>query len=63
MCPAGVGVGDHAASRDDAVAAWPGAVHPPAVSHFEDGKIAERWVVRDDLGMLKQLGAFGEASG
>jgi predicted ester cyclase len=25
---------------------------------FEDGKIAERWAIRDDLGMLKQLGAF-----
>jgi predicted ester cyclase len=24
-----------------------------------DGKIAERWAVRDDLGMLRQLGAFG----
>ncbi|MGB8385232.1 MAG: ester cyclase [Dermatophilaceae bacterium] len=34
-----------------------------AMYRFEDGKIAERWVVRDDLGMLKQLGAFGEASG
>lgn len=26
---------------------------------LEDGKIAERWVVRDDLCMLRQLGAFG----
>ena len=34
-----------------------------AMYRFEDGKIAERWVVRDDLGMLRQLGAFGEASG
>ena len=25
---------------------------------FEDGKLAERWAIRDDLGMLKQLGAF-----
>jgi predicted ester cyclase len=25
---------------------------------FEDGKIAERWAIRDELGMLKQLGAF-----
>ena len=25
---------------------------------FEDGKIAERWAIRDDLGMLKRLGAF-----
>ncbi|MBE8515931.1 ester cyclase [Amycolatopsis sp. H6(2020)] len=24
---------------------------------LEDGKIAERWAVRDDLGMLRQLGA------
>ena len=24
---------------------------------FEAGRIAERWVVRDDLGMLRQLGA------
>jgi len=29
---------------------------------FEDGKIAERWVVRDDLGMLKELGAIGDGS-
>ena len=26
---------------------------------LEDGKIAERWAVRDDLCMLRQLGAFG----
>jgi predicted ester cyclase len=25
---------------------------------LEDGKIAERWAVRDDLGMLRQLGAI-----
>jgi hypothetical protein len=25
---------------------------------FEDGKIAERWAIRDDIGMLKQLDAF-----
>jgi predicted ester cyclase len=33
-----------------------------AMYRFEDGKIAQRWVVRDDLGMLKQLGAIGAAS-
>ena len=33
-----------------------------AMYRFEAGKIAERWVVRDDLGMLKQLGAIGDAS-
>jgi predicted ester cyclase len=26
---------------------------------LQDGKIAERWAVRDDLGMLRQLGALG----
>jgi predicted ester cyclase len=31
-----------------------------AMYRFQDGKIAERWVVRDDLGMLKQLGALGD---
>lgn len=25
---------------------------------FNDGKIAERWAIRDDLGMLRQLGAI-----
>ena len=30
---------------------------------FEDGKIAERWAIRDELGMLKQLGAFGAHQG
>jgi predicted ester cyclase len=34
-----------------------------AMYRFEDGKIAERWVVRDDLGMLRQLGAIGDQSG
>ena len=33
-----------------------------AMYRFEEGKIAERWVVRDDLGMLRQLGAIGDAS-
>ena len=27
----------------------------------EDGKIAERWAVRDDLTMLRQLGALDSA--
>lgn len=26
---------------------------------IQDGKIAERWAMRDDLTMLRQLGAFG----
>jgi predicted ester cyclase len=26
-----------------------------------DGKIAEHWAIRDDLGMLRQLGALPEA--
>ena len=34
-----------------------------ALYRFEGGRIAERWVVRDDLGMLKQLGAIGNDSG
>lgn len=28
---------------------------------FVDGRIAERWAVRDDFGMMAQLGAFHEA--
>ena len=34
-----------------------------AMYRFEDGKIAERWAIRDDLGMLQQLGAFGAHQG
>ncbi len=30
------------------------------VDHIEDGKIAERWVHDDALGMMKQLGAIPE---
>lgn len=26
------------------------------IFRFEDGKIAEHWAVRDDLGMMRQLG-------
>jgi predicted ester cyclase len=29
-----------------------------AAYRFADGKIAERWAIRDDLGMLRQLGAL-----
>ena len=29
-----------------------------AMYRFEDGKIAERWAIRDDLEMLKHLSAF-----
>jgi len=29
-----------------------------AMYRFENGRIAERWAVRDDLGMLRQLGAM-----
>jgi len=29
-----------------------------AMYRFRGGRIAERWVVRDDLGMLRQLGAL-----
>jgi predicted ester cyclase len=29
-----------------------------AAYRFSDGKIAERWAIRDDLGMLQQLGAI-----
>ena len=40
--------------------AEPGSYLPDfaAMYRFEDGKIAERWAIRDDLGMLQQLGAF-----
>jgi predicted ester cyclase len=34
-----------------------------AMYRFQDGKIAERWAIRDDLGMLKQLGAFDPPTG
>jgi len=27
------------------------------ISRLEDGRIAEHWVVRDDLAMMQQLGA------
>jgi hypothetical protein len=29
-----------------------------AAYRFADGRIAERWPIRDDLGMLRQLGAL-----
>jgi predicted ester cyclase len=29
-----------------------------AAFRFSDGRIAERWAIRDDLGMLRQLGAI-----
>jgi predicted ester cyclase len=29
-----------------------------AAYRFVDGRIAERWAIRDDLGMLRQLGAL-----
>lgn len=29
-----------------------------ALYRFRDGRITERWAVRDDLGMLRQLGAL-----
>jgi hypothetical protein len=34
-----------------------------AMYRFEDGRIAERWAIRDDLGMLKPLRAFGAHPG
>jgi hypothetical protein len=34
-----------------------------AMYRFEDGRIAERWALREDLGMIKQLGAFGAEPG
>lgn len=33
-----------------------------AMYRFKDGRIAERWAIRDDLSMLRQLGAFGQPS-
>jgi steroid delta-isomerase-like uncharacterized protein len=30
------------------------------VFRFEDGKIAERWIITDQLGLLQQLGAVAE---
>jgi len=29
-----------------------------AISRMEDGLIAEEWVQRDDLGLLRQIGAW-----
>lgn len=29
-----------------------------AAYRFADGHITERWAIRDDLGMLRQLGAL-----
>ena len=29
-----------------------------AISRIEDGRIAEEWINRDDLGLLRQLGAM-----
>ena len=53
---------------------WPGGRFmgfeaPPGIAtrdvmfgyRLVDGRIAERWAIRDDLGMLVQLGAFGRA--
>jgi predicted ester cyclase len=34
------------------------AVEQVHIFRVRDGKIAERWVVRDDLGMMKQLGVL-----
>ena len=31
-----------------------------AIERFDDGKIAESWVLRDDLGFLRQLGVVPE---
>jgi len=33
------------------------------IYRISDGRIAEHWVVRDDLGMMLQLGAISPASG
>ncbi|MCH7740897.1 MAG: ester cyclase, partial [Chloroflexi bacterium] len=30
-----------------------------AISRLERGRIAEEWINRDDLGLLRQLGAMG----
>jgi predicted ester cyclase len=34
-----------------------------AIFRIQDGLIAEEWVVRDDIGLLKQLGALPTATG
>ena len=29
-----------------------------SIEKILDGKIAERWIIQDDLGLMRQLGAF-----
>ena len=38
---------------------WPAI----AIFRFRDGKIAEEWVSRDELGMLIELGVFESSTG
>ena len=66
-----VAEGDHVVQFGRRAGYWPGGsflgIQAPAGSYsrdfvaayrFTQGRIAERWAIRDDLGMLRQLGAL-----
>ena len=55
-------LGDHKITRDElfAIGKW-FAVEHVHIYRIADGRIAEHWVVRDDLGMMLQTGAISTA--
>jgi lactoylglutathione lyase len=56
----GVRAGQWAGGQFMGIMAGPGSFARDfaAMYRFDNGQIAERWAVRDDLGMLRQLGAL-----